>query len=339
MKVAKVVEPYKVEFEDRPMPTYGDDQVLLKILAFGICGSDMQIYHGMHPVAQFPLVMGHEISAVVEEVGKNVTDYKPGDKVTIEPQLFCGECPACRAGRFNVCKDIKVMGVYTDGCNCEYFACDARYLHHVPDFLSDEQIALVEPLAVGVASVKRSHLYKGGNVVVVGAGTIGNCVAQAAKGLGAGKVLITDIIDSKLEYALECGIDYAYNTGKMTLAEAIEKAFGGEGADVIIDCAAHPAVFQSMLDAARNNSEIVITGSYKAPISFNLTRIQRSEVSIIGHFMYVREDFEDAIRLLSEGKITISKTVSQVYPFDQYPEALKFADEHPEQVMKIIVKM
>lgn len=339
MKVAKVTAPYTVEFEERPMPTYGDDQVLLKILAFGICGSDMQIYHGQHPVAQYPLVMGHEVSAVVDQVGKNVTDFKPGDKVTIEPQVFCGHCKPCQQGRFNVCEDIKVMGVYMDGCNCEYFSCDARYLHHVPDFLTDEQIALVEPLAVGVGSVKRSRTFKGGNVVVVGAGTIGNCAAQAAKGLGAGKVLVTDIVDSKLEYALECGIDYAFNTSKMTLSEAIEKAFGEDKADVIIDCAAVAPVFKSIIEAARPNSEIILTGSYKTPVTFEVPRIQRREISLIGHFMYVREDFADAIRLLSEGKITITKTVSQVYPFDKYDEALKFFDEHPDQVMKIIVKM
>lgn len=339
MKVARLVEPYKIVFEDAPVPECGDHQVLLKILAFGVCASDMQIYHGKHKYAAMPVVMGHEVAAVVEKVGKGVTGYQPGDKVTIEPQVTCGECYPCEQGRFNVCEHLKVIGVHQDGCNCEYFALDPKYLHHVPQDLSDEMTALVEPLAVGVGSIKRSRMFKGGNVVVVGAGTIGNFVAQAAKGLGAGKVMVTDVNQAKLDYALECGIDFAVNTSGFSLKEAIIQTFGKQKADVIVDCVAIPAVFKTILEAARPNSEIILTGNYKAPVELEVPVIQRQEISLIGHMMYVREDFEDAIRLLAEGKITISKTVSQVYPFDRYPEALQFADEHPLDVMKMIIKM
>lgn len=339
MKLARLVEPYNIQFEDVPIPEFSDDQALLKIICFGVCASDMQIYHGKHKYAAMPVVLGHEVAAVVDKVGKNVKDFNIGDKVTIEPQVTCGECYPCKQGRFNVCENLSVIGVHMDGCNSEYFAIEPKYLHHVPQDLQNEMVALVEPLAVGVGSIKRSRTFKGGNVVVVGAGTIGNCVAQAAEGLGAGKVMVTDINQDKLDYALECGIDYAVNTAKISLKEAIEQTFGVQKADVIVDCVAVPAVFKSIIEAARPNSEIILTGNYKEPVEFEIPMVQRREISLIGHMMYVREDFEDAIRLLSEGKITISKTVSQVLPFEQYQDGLKFADEHPLDVMKMIIKM
>jgi L-iditol 2-dehydrogenase len=339
MKVAKVIKPYSLQFEEQEIPVITDQQVLLKVNSFGICASDMQIYHGLHKFAAMPVVMGHEVSATIDKVGKDVTGYQVGDKVTIEPQVTCGVCNSCKTGRFNVCEDLKVIGVHIDGCNAEYFAINPEYLHHVPKELTDEMIALVEPLAVGVGSIKRSQKFKNGNVVVVGAGTIGNFVAQAAKGLGAAKVMVTDINQDKLDYALKCGIDYAIDTSKITLKEAVEQCFGERKADVIVDCVAVPDVFKSIIDATRPNSDVILTGNYKKPVELEIPKIQRREVNLIGHMMYVREDFEDAIQLLADGKITISKTVSQVYNFEEYREALEFAEQNPLKVMKIIVKM
>lgn len=339
MKLARLTEPYKISFEEVPLPQISDNQVLLKINCFGVCASDMQIYHGKHKYAAMPVVMGHEVCATITEVGKSVTGYKINEKVTIEPQVTCGECYPCKQGRFNVCEHLKVIGVHMDGCNCEYYAIDPKYLHHVPQDLAEELVALVEPLSVGVGAIKRSRTFKGGNVVVVGAGTIGNLAAQAAIGLGAGKVMVTDLNQDKLDYALECGIDYAINTKDISLKDAIENTFGERKADVIIDCCAIPIVFKSIIAAARPNSEIIITGNYKDTVEFEVPMIQRREISIIGHMMYVREDFEDAIRLLAEGKITTSKTISQIFPFEKYGEALKFADEHPLDVMKMIIKL
>lgn len=339
MKVWKVVGAHQIEMGEAPIPVNKDNEVLLKILCFGICASDMQIYNGKHKYAAMPVIMGHEVSAEIVAVGSQVTDYKVGDKVTVEPQVFCGECYPCKQGRFNVCEKLRVYGVHVDGFNLEYSAVEPKYLHKVPSSLTDEQIALVEPLAVGVGSIKRSQTFKGGNVVVVGGGVIGNFVAQAAKGLGAGQVLVADISDDKLEYAKECGIDFTANTSKVPLKEAIVNAFGDRKADVIVDCVAIPPVFVDIIEAARPNSEIIITGNFKAPVSIELPMIQRREVNIIGHMMYVREDFADAISLLNDGKITISKTITQTYKFDEYKEALDFINDNPMEVMKAIVKL
>lgn len=339
MKVWKVVGPHQIEMSEAPIVENKDNEVLLKILCFGICASDMQIYNGKHKYAAMPVIMGHEVSAEIVAVGSKVEGFSVGEKVTVEPQVFCGECYPCKQGRFNVCEKLRVYGVHVDGFNLEYSAVEPKYLHKVPNTLTDEQIALVEPLAVGVGSIKRSQTFKGGNVVVVGAGVIGNFVAQAAKGLGAGQVLVVDISDDKLEYAKECGIDFAINTSKTPLKEAIVSAFGDRKADVIVDCVAIPPVFLDIIDAARPNSEIIVTGNFKAPVSIELPMIQRREINIIGHMMYVREDFADAISLLNDGKITISKTITQTYKFEEYKEALDFINDNPLDVMKAIVKL
>ncbi len=328
--------PYTIDFQEASIPSFTPDEVLLKIISIGICGSDIQMYHGLHKYMTYPVVPGHEVGAVIEKVGANVTDFKVGDRVTIEPQIVCGKCYPCSIGRFNVCENLKVKGVHADGFAAEYVAVEPSYLHLCPADMNFDLITLVEPLAVGVGSVKRSQ-YKGANVAVIGAGTIGNLTAQAAQALGAGKVLVTDFLDSKIDYAKACGIEYCINTKDIGLDGAIKQAFGDRKADVIIDAAATRGSFMSALDASRSSSEIVITGNYKAPMELEIPRIQRREVSLVGHMMYVREDFADAIRFLAEGKVKADGFISQRFGLDDFSTAFKYIDEHPNDIMKAVI--
>lgn len=336
MKKAIFTAPYTIEFQDAPIPSITNDEVLLKVVSIGVCGSDIQMYHGLHKYMKYPVVPGHEVSAVIEKVGANVADFKVGDRVTVEPQIVCKECYPCEIGRFNVCENLKVKGVHADGFAAEYVAIEPRYLHLCPSDMDFDRITLVEPLAVGVGSVKRSN-YKGANIAVIGAGTIGNLIAQSAQALGAGKVLVTDFLDSKLDYAKKCGIEYCINTKDIGLVGAIESAFGKRKADVIIDAAATKGSFMSALEASRSSSEIIITGNYKAPMEFEVPRIQRREVSLVGHMMYVREDYADAIRFLAEGTVKVDGFVSQRFALNDFGGAFKFIDEHPNDVMKAVI--
>ncbi|MDR1377233.1 MAG: alcohol dehydrogenase catalytic domain-containing protein [Synergistaceae bacterium] len=220
----KLTAPYTFESEEVEKPRPGPGQVLLKVHSIGICGSDIQMVHGRHKYMTYPVVIGHEVSATVEEAGSGVKDFAVGDKVTVEPQIFCGKCYPCLMGRFNVCEKLEVMGVHRDGFCREYAALDTSYLHLCPSDMKEEWRALIEPLAVGVGSVKRGFSGgdpRGANIAVVGAGTIGNCAAQAAKAMGAAKVLIADISAPKLEFAQRCGIEHCVDTTKIPLAEAI----------------------------------------------------------------------------------------------------------------------
>ena len=338
MKKVKLTAPYTFEFQDAPMPEIKDSEVLLQIRQVGICASDMQMYHGLHKYMTFPVTVGHEAAATVVKVGKDVTNYAVGDNITVEPQVSCGECYPCKIGRFNVCEHLKVMGVHQDGFACEYFAIDPKYLHPCKG-LNDDQTALIEPLSVGIGSARRAGDLHGKNVVVVGAGTIGNLVAQSAKAMGAAKVMVTDIKDKKLNYALECGIDYAINTMDKSLKDVISSTFGIQKADVIIDCAATRGSFASILDAARPSSTIVITGNFKAPVEVELPILQRQEISLLGHMMYVREDYQEAIEAVRSGRVNLSGFATQHFAFDDIAEAFKFVDEHPDDVMKAMLKI
>lgn len=342
MKVARLMAPYQIEMQQAPIPEPGPNEVVLKNMYLGVCTSDLQIYHGKHAYAAMPVTMGHEEAGIVYKVGGNVTDWKPGDRVILQPQLFCGECYPCKTGHFNVCESLKVIGVHVDGCACEYTAVPAWNLHRLPDNVSFREAALIEPIAVGFGVVRRINEVTditGKRVCVVGAGTIGNLVAQACKAMGAGPVMITDILQDKLNLALKCGIDYAENTKEQTLAQAIDKCFGADKADIIVDSAANPFVFQSIMDAARKASIVVLSGNYKEPVQLDVTQIQRREITVLGHMMYIRQEFEDGLRHLSLGNIHTEGLITQEWTLDQYAEAFHFIDDHPADVVKMIVKI
>lgn len=342
MLVARLMEPYRFELLERPIPEPGADEVLLKNRYLGICTSDVQIYHGKHAYAAMPVTMGHEVAGIVEKVGANVTDWKPGDRVVLQPQLFCHQCYPCRTGHFNVCEHLQVIGVHTDGCACEYVSVPAWNLHALPDNVSFRSAALIEPMAVGFGVVRRINEVsdiRGKRVCVVGAGTIGNLVAQACKAMGSGPVMITDVLEDKLALARRCGIDWAVNTKNISLSQAVEDCFGADKADIIVDSAANPFVFQSIMDAARKASIVVISGNYKEPVSFDVTQLQRREITLLGHMMYIRQEFDDALEQLSLGKIHTEGLITQEWTLSQYPEAFRFLDEHPEQVVKMVVRI
>ena len=339
MKQVRITGPFVFQTGEADIPAAGDGEVLLKIDCVGICASDMQIYHGKHRFMRYPVILGHEAAARVEKTGSRVSGFARGDTVTIEPQVFCGECFPCKNGRFNVCENLSFIGVHRDGCSQEYLALDAKYLHKVPPSMPVELVTLVEPFAVGVGAVRRSSRLTGANVAVVGAGAIGNFTAQAAKALGAEKALITDINQGRLDWAAECGIDYCVNTSGKSLKEAINDCFGKRRADIIIDCAAAGPGFRSILEAARPCSEIIVTGNYKEPVEFTVPLLQRQEISMLGHMMYVREDYQIAIELLAEGKIAAAKTVSKVFPFDEYVTAFEYADANADSIMKLMIKL
>lgn len=338
MLAARLTAPFTFEYPDLPVPQPGKGQVLLQNLCLGVCASDIQIYHGKHSYAAFPLVMGHEAACRVIAVGEGVTAFAPGDRVVPEPQIVCGKCLPCERGRFNVCRELKVLGVHTDGCACEYISVDEWNFHRAPEGLTDELAALTEPAAVGTGCVARAGDLRGKNVTVVGAGSIGNLTAQCAKAAGAQKVLITDIIPEKLKIAESCGIDCCVNTRDILLSDAINSTFGEHiQSDVIIDCAATAGSFESILSAARNSSVVVISGNFKEPVSFDVPLLQRREISLLGHMMYVREDFALAAKLLTDGTIITDGLISGRYPLSEYHRAFEEIDANPASAMKMLV--
>ncbi len=329
-------EAYTIEYRDVPVPEVGPDEVLIKIKRFGICGSDIQIYHGLHKYMTFPVVQGHEASGTIEKVGDKVTEFKPGQNVTVQPQIFCGTCQPCKMGHENVCQNLKVYGVHVDGMAQDYFAVSAEKVIPLPDGFSFDDGALIEPIAVAVGAIRRCGDVSGKNVCVLGAGPIGNFVAQVAQAKGA-NVMLTDINDKKLNLAKSMGVEKSINTSEKTLKEAIADVFGVKGADFIIDCAGAPFSLTSAIQSARPASTVVIVANFKVPVEIEIPLIQRQQINVLGVMMYVKEDFFTSVDLVQKGLVKTEGILTKYYDIHELKEAYEFIDENRLDVMKVMM--
>lgn len=331
--------PGKIEFREVPVPETGEDQVLIKIMNIGLCGSDIHVYHGEHPFTSYPVTQGHEVSGEIVELGKNVRGFHKGQKVTIEPQVYCSHCYPCRHGKYNLCEDLKVMGFQTTGTASHFFAVDASKVTPIPQDMSFEEGAMIEPLAVAVHGVKQVGDVAGMNIVVIGAGPIGNLVAQAAKGMGAAKVMVTDVSDLRLEKARECGVDVCVNTKEKDFGEAMVEAFGEDKADVIYDCAGNNITMGQAIKHARKGSTIVLVAVFAGMATVDLAVANDHELDIKSTMMYRHEDYLDGIRLVEEEKVHLRPLISKTFAFREYLKAYQYIDDNRETTMKVIINV
>lgn len=332
-----MTSPGAIEFREVPTPTPGEGQVLVKVKKIGVCGSDIHVWHGKHPFTSYPVTQGHEVSAQVVSLGAGVTGLLPGQKVTIEPQVYCGKCYPCTHGKYNLCEELKVMGFQTTGVASEFFVADASKVTPLPEKMSYEEGAMIEPAAVAVHAVKRAGDVSGLKIAVLGAGPIGNLVAQTAKALGAKQVMITDVSDFRLSKAVECGIDAAVNTAKQDFGQAMVNCFGPEKADVIYDCAANDVTMGQAIRYARKGSVIILVGVYAGMAHVDLAVLNDHELDLNTTMMYRHPDYLDAIRLVEAGKICLHPLISRHFAFRDYAEAYRYIDANRETSMKIIV--
>ena len=334
-----MTKPGEIIFREVPVPEVKDDQVLVKIMNIGICGSDIHVYHGKHPFTSYPVTQGHEVSGEVVKLGKDVTVFHEGQKVTIEPQVYCGECYPCRHGKYNLCEELKVMGFQTTGTASEYFAVDASKVTPIPEEMSYEEGAMIEPLAVAVHGVKQVGDVKGMNIAVLGAGPIGNLVAQVAKGMGAAKVMITDVSDLRLDKAKECGIDVCVNTKEKDFGEAMLETFGPDKADVIYDCAGNNITMGQAIKYARKGSIIVLVAVFAGMAEIDLAVANDHELDIKSTMMYRHDDYVDGIRLVNEEKVHLRPLISKTFAFQEYLKAYQYIDDNRETTMKVIINV
>ena len=332
-----MTNPGEIMFQEIPVPEVKEDQVLVKIMYIGICGSDIHVYHGKHPFTKYPVTQGHEVSGEIVQLGAQVTGFQIGQKVTIEPQVYCGECYPCRHGKYNLCEELKVMGFQTTGTASEFFAVDVSKVTPIPETMSYEEGAMIEPLAVAVHAVKQMGDVSGMNIAVIGAGPIGNLVAQTAKGMGAAKVMITDVSDLRLEKAKECGIDVCVNTKNHDFGEAMLDAFGPDKADVIYDCAGNNITMGQAIKYARKGSVIVLVAVFAGMAEIDLAVANDHELDIKSTMMYRHEDYVDAIRLTEEGKVHLRPLISKVFAFQDYLKAYQYIDSNRETTMKVLI--
>jgi L-iditol 2-dehydrogenase len=339
MKQAVMTEPGRIEFNDVDKPVPGDNQVLVQTLRIGVCGSDIHVYHGLHPYTSYPVVQGHEASGVVVEVGANVQNLVPGDKVTFMPQVTCGECYPCKHGMYHICETLAVMGFQTGGVAQEYFALDEEFILKLPADISLDHAAMIEPVAVAVHALSRGEDIQGKNVLVLGAGPIGNLVAQVARASGASKVMITDISEYKLEKARTCGIEYAINTKEEDLDEAISRDFGPDRADLILECVGAQPTIDQAVGNARKGTTIVIVGVFGDKPQVDIGLVQDRELKLVGTLMYQKADYERAIELLAQGELSLDEMITHHFPFAEYLKAYEAIEAAKGEIMKVMITL
>lgn len=339
MRQAILVEPKHIEFKEVAEPKAADltaHQVLVNIKRIGICGSEIHSYHGLHPATFYPVVQGHEYSGVVMAVGSEVTVCKPGDHITARPQLVCGKCNPCKRGQYNVCEHLRVQAFQADGAAQDFFVVDDDRVAKLPEGMSLDYGAMIEPSAVGAHASNRTDV-KGKNVVVSGAGTIGNLIAQFCIARGAKNVLITDVSDLRLAKARECGIKHTLNITKKTLKEAAQELFGEEGYQVGFEVAGVEVSIRSLMETIEKGSNIVVVAVFAKDPALSMFYLGEHELRLIGSMMYRHEDYLTAIDYVNKGIVNLKPLVSNRFAFEEYDDAYKFIDTHRETSMKVLI--
>lgn len=334
-----MTQPGIIEFNDVDQPTPGPNEVLMRTMRIGVCGSDIHVYHGIHPYTGYPVVQGHEVGGVVAAVGDGVAHVAVGDKITFMPQVTCGECHPCRHGMYHICENLKVMGFQTGGAAQEYFLLPAWNVMKLPEALSLDDAAMIEPIAVAVHALARGGGAEGKRVLVLGAGPIGNLTAQVAKASGAYDVMITDVSTYKLDKARACGIPHAIDTSQTSIEAAIAAHFGPDKADVILECVGIETTITEAVNAARKGSTIVIVGVFGKKPQVDLGLVQDRELSLVGTLMYQKLDYEQAIALVAAGKLNLTEMITDRYTFDDYPAAYHAIEASGGNYLKVMIEL
>jgi len=340
MRRVRLISAENVVLEEFEPGEPSEGQVRLAMKYCGICGSDVHAYFNKHPFIKLPSFPGHECSAIIEKVGPGVTRLIPGQRVTLIPQLTCGDCHNCRNGRYNICERLRVIGAQAEGAMSELFNIDEVLVAPLPDEISLEEGALIEPLAVAVRAVKLAGSMLGRNALVLGSGTIGLFVAQVAKAAGASLVIVTDVLDYRLNLAKELGANQAVNSSTTPLtADTLRSLLSGGRADVIFEAVGAEDTMRQAIDLVAKGGTIVVIGVFGEDVRLNMGLVQDREITIKGSLMYLHEDFRDAISLVSAGSVKVRPFITHTFDLDRVREAFKTAAASKGQAMKVLVKV
>ncbi|MEU9207881.1 alcohol dehydrogenase catalytic domain-containing protein [Streptomyces sp. NPDC048415] len=317
-------------------PVAGDGELLVRTTVVGVCGSDTHAALGHHPFMPLPYHPGHEAVGVVAAVGPGAEGFAPGDRVIVEPNLFCGQCPQCRSGRYNICQELKVFGCQTPGAMTDLFTIPAGRVHHVPEGMTDIEAALVEPLATPVHAVAKAGDLTGRTVVVLGAGPIGLLVLAAARHAGAARIAVTDLLPGKRDRALRLGADAVLPADAPDLVHQVRDALDGP-VDVIFDCVAREQSMAQATDLVTKGGTIIVVGVGAAgPTPVRLDLVQDREIRIEGTLMYTADDYRSATALIASGVIDTDEIVTATFPLEEAAKAFA-ASLAPEHVKVLVI--
>lgn len=337
--MAMVTAPGKVEFVKRPLPPMGDHDVLLRVKACSICGGDLHIYKGKHPLASLPMAIGHELSGEVIEIGKSVSRISRGDRVAVEPVIPCGKCHFCLRGEYHLCQDIQYQYAAGQGGFTPFFVVAENWVHRLPDFLSFEEGALLEPLAVAVHAARRAQIEMGHTAAIFGAGGIGILLLQVARATGAAKVFITDLSEYRLKTAEFFGATLVLHPGKEDPVEKILQETGGLGVDRSFEAVGLQTTLQQAAASLKKGGIGVLIGLFEDPhrVVFPVNLFVQREIEIRGSRGYCW-DFQVAMEFLRNKRVKLKPLISHQLPLEDLPRAFEILLDPEEEANKVVIQ-
>jgi L-iditol 2-dehydrogenase len=339
MKAAFVVEKGQVEIREIDIPKIKSDEVLIKVKTVGVCGSDVHLFRGTHPVRKPPAILGHEVAGDIIEVGAQVSNLKVGDRVTVEPQQVCGECEFCRQGLVNLCLNKKAPG--TPGWNgtfAEYFNAPAQMVHKISAAVSYEMATLIEPLAVAVHTIGRITVKSKDSLVILGSGTVGLLTLVAARESGYRNIICTDTQEFNLKMAVKQGAKLALNPSQDDVVAKVREFTAGRGADVVLIMADAKNIIDQAASLVRKRGEIGLVAMITEKIPVYPFNFVSGELSLFGAVTYETKDFLKAAEMINNG-LDLTDLVTQKLSLEDSQKALSILSDKQENVVKVIVEV
>lgn len=334
MKAIQIVKPGELRIIDMEKPHIDEkNNILIKMRAAGICGSDVGIYHGTNAAATYPRVIGHEMVGVVEEIGSNVKKLKVGDRIIVNQVVSCGDCYPCRHNRGNVCDHLEVRGVHRDGGYREYMAVPEEDCYILPDNLSDADAVMIEPTTIAIQSLSRAEIEDDDVIFIIGCGALGSSILRIAR-LTNAKIIVGDIVDDKLNDALKNGAHYAVNLSHEDFEEKVKEYSNGRGPTVTIDAACTKDSLMNAIKVTGNAGRVITMGFSISPTEVNQFLITSKELDVRGSRLQNKK-FGEAIKLINEGKIDLSGAVSHTFNYLDAQRAFDFIDSKDYSIRKI----
>lgn len=336
VRAAVMTKPFSIVFQDVPRPEPADHEVLVKVKAAGICGSDVHFYDGSNPYGRYPQIFGHELSGVIEKTGAAVTQRSPGERVAIEPAIPCGSCYPCRKGRTNACVNIDMIGSVRKGGFADFIAIPETHVHPIPDDMDFATGALCEPFAIGAQAIERADVQDGEAVVILGMGPIGLTILAQIKKRFQVAVIAVDPVRERLKLAEAFGADAVIQPAEVNAEEAISKLTNGEGAGIVIEAAGVPATIEQSIRLAAAGGKIVIVGLTGEYVTIPGLLLTKKDIDIHGTRHSIGQ-FPEVIRFLHENSNIAESFITEVMPFTEIEAALQKAKNCPDQVTKMIL--
>ncbi|MBN1352103.1 alcohol dehydrogenase catalytic domain-containing protein [candidate division KSB1 bacterium] len=347
MKTIFLTELQKLELGKSPKPEIKKPQdLLIKMKSVGICGSDVHYFEWGRigrMVVKFPYVVGHECAGIVEDVGKGVTRFKPGDRVVVDPAIFCGKCNQCKAGRFHTCYELEFLGTPAsdtskglDGCMKEYIVHPARSVYHLPDEMTYEDGALLEPLTIGYYSIQKGEMKPGKSVAILGSGPIGLSVLTCLRFWKPGQVFATDLIPERVQVSREMGADYSFNT---SLEDSTAKILDieKEGVDFVFECAGEQETIDQGIELLKPGGTLVLIGIPEAGrISGDIDKLRRREIRV-QNIRRQNECTQSAIEAIHQNHTNLAPLKTHYFAPEQAQEAFELVKAYRDGVIKAFI--